>query len=1045
MSALSCLGWLGDTFVNRRINPSGCTRLEDILWLALPGIDPVDLMKTGKTLMLYTLLFYTVPLIDAREYKAVKSKKGKGEGGEGSAAAAAPPPSHDEEAQRATMCLKEWAPQFLDRILLLIREQEGYSNKNPVDKMALPLIHRCVRAFYSSLSASLRELCNIHVAKRIMDADFWPNSKYLGSVLHAIGLTSSPSDKKGLLFFLNLLTDKIIVVTASGSGDSKQQQESAEENKEDGQKKKKKKKCSYIEGGKVYMEREDTPGAAKQHCLYLMSQLMKQAPITQLQPQQQQDIVTKIKAIFYVFKGSSSGSCRDFSQRIMRNVLRALTRRYPVEYKGQDPDKWQQSQWKHWQEWGGYSEDINDLKIKWHVANDDDMKIAADLCEFALGPAFNVIERYLNKDSGEEKEKEQGPDNSSVSADDMCNALCQVMCVQRGANSVLGEFTDALQQQQQKPTIDGMEFEAAERPQLSAGSNHPHNQCYYMLHTSSASSSSSSSSSLSIGFCKVGCGEHFSLLPKGNSSLRTVITSKLNALAEDTNAGVLSTDGEEASAAAAASSDESPSNKRRRVTKEGEGATMMNIDSGSGGGGDSKLENAKVMEKLAESLSLCVNLWLINRSKLLREIHSNMQSRRSRRDEWEGKKKKKVCKIRILNVEYAHYMELLRHEASLENNRRYSTAAHTAITSSLLKLSLNDFKKVRKAANDGLNTALGRYPEACSFILGHLLQQVIERKTASKEQLGGALKVLSFPQVLEAATCSLDSILLVVTHIFSGVCESHEEEQVQAATHAVFMALLSKFCLPVWKEEEQKRVKSIVDKLVSGLGGGSGEGGGGGTVTHWRYRLVAMSLLIQLLLTTPKSLAPAIASPAAMALITGGCVSDLFAMRQLCIRGLAALLATVATHEALTFEPTDSKQEGGETKESSSSSSTLSMQGYKGEKEWNARTYRQFGDRLHQPPSSSHLLEKSKIKSLELGEASFKVLKAFVVFDKEEKSDAKSLFQSLEENHPRLSPNAANQKKQGAALDIFNVFRSRTGYLHEFARAADGVSKHISK
>ena len=37
------------------------------LWLTLPGIDPIDPVKTGHTAMWLAMLFCSVPLIDARD------------------------------------------------------------------------------------------------------------------------------------------------------------------------------------------------------------------------------------------------------------------------------------------------------------------------------------------------------------------------------------------------------------------------------------------------------------------------------------------------------------------------------------------------------------------------------------------------------------------------------------------------------------------------------------------------------------------------------------------------------------------------------------------------------------------------------------------------------------------------------------------------------------------------------------------------------------------------------------------------------------------
>jgi len=923
MSALSCLGWLGDTLLNRKINPPGCTSLESILWLSLPGIDPVDLMKTGKTLMMYTLIFYTVPLIDAKEYK-------------GKAAQGA---EFDDESQRATMCLPEWCPQFLDRVLLVIRQQEGFEKQNPLDQATYHLIHRCVRAFFSSLSDSLAKLCIKHIAKHVLGSDFWPVSKYTGSLLSSVGLTQP---LESLNVMIPLLSSKLIT----------------ESKKSEDTKKDSNRKAMYTEDGKWWKAADGGSVSERQHCLYLFSQLVKQSGSATIRH------LPIIRAIYTVFKDSEDTKIRNFSGRILRNTLRALTRVYPTEYKGHTPGKWNEASWAHWQEWGSH-EDINNLEISWHLPSKLELQHAAALCEFALIPAVKMMETFeLNSSAQDKKDSE----------DTLQNALEQVMNVQRGANAVLGEFSDALSE-----NLESDYSKHTFKPSLESRSQllcvqQSNNTIFYSLVDN---------------------------VPEGCSSLRTYISSKLNQLADKLVEG---------------KSVMLPRKKRRidgeNVPSIKENDSNMLVETKA-----SSSCNVKVMETLSECLSLSLNLWLINNAKLVSNFHHKLTSRRSRRDNWSTKK----CTLRTLNLEWSYYLHLLRSDFELENNRRYTVQVNRTVCS-LLKLSQNDFKKVRDSAAKGLHHTFRRYPESKAFVLGSLMA-TIESPKSSKEEILGALKVFSHRDLLQTVCLNYDNMMLVVNGLFSGTCEGHQDEKVQTATHGAFLLILSTFEAPEvpfsldgnsskvteLKQESQKqrqKLQNTLNRIIAILSGIHG------SAKHWRYQLVATSMLVEMMLCTrsfPQN---------AVQLLTEGMLSDLFALRQICIRGLTAIFTYASVYSTVpvcaivpSFLTKDTKR-------------PINMCEIKDTPDWNGS---------NEISEGATRFDVHRFRKYDIDQQSIQKVGTFI------SRNSEKLFKVLQENHPKLAPNSGTRKREGAATDILNTFISRTSYLHSSVSEPDGV------
>lgn len=119
-SALALLAHIAEPLFARHVFPQGAQHLESLMQLSLPGIDATDPGKTAATLEWLSALFNVVPLADARHYKpapAAEAKEGKGATEESEN-------ELDEAARLATFSFQEWSIAFLDRILLLLKNQD---------------------------------------------------------------------------------------------------------------------------------------------------------------------------------------------------------------------------------------------------------------------------------------------------------------------------------------------------------------------------------------------------------------------------------------------------------------------------------------------------------------------------------------------------------------------------------------------------------------------------------------------------------------------------------------------------------------------------------------------------------------------------------------------------------------------------------------------------------------------------------------------------------------------------------------------------------
>ena len=80
LSVMQAMSQLAPILFHRHYYPQGASHLDALLWQCLAGVDAIDAMKTSLTLTWFTMVFYHIPLIDARHSEGLsKSRVDRGD------------------------------------------------------------------------------------------------------------------------------------------------------------------------------------------------------------------------------------------------------------------------------------------------------------------------------------------------------------------------------------------------------------------------------------------------------------------------------------------------------------------------------------------------------------------------------------------------------------------------------------------------------------------------------------------------------------------------------------------------------------------------------------------------------------------------------------------------------------------------------------------------------------------------------------------------------------------------------------------------------
>jgi hypothetical protein len=324
--------------------PAGAAHLELLLRATLPGIDPVDVLKTGATLAFYHTLFLAIPFVEAAPDAPVSP--------DGSPAELA---EAHEAARGATRMFGEWSVDFLDRLLSVVRAREKHSKASMGDSISLAVLRKATQAFFRALSPQIFAQCARAVAATALNEEV-ENHKLLGALLCSATIARP---REALQILLKPLLDQVLE-----EGDAALTQRSSE------------RLANYV---------------------YLIGQTLRRGgrEVLPYLPR-----IRRLLGLLAPLPLNDTSKLGKMGSKLLRLTLRALTEVYPLEYRALSPQAWRESEaaWMHWTSWGrafelenGDRKGPHDLHIVWHEPSAEELAAARALVEERLSAPLRVL------------------------------------------------------------------------------------------------------------------------------------------------------------------------------------------------------------------------------------------------------------------------------------------------------------------------------------------------------------------------------------------------------------------------------------------------------------------------------------------------------------------------------------------------------------------------------------------------------------------------------------------------------------------------------
>lgn len=363
--------------LNKSLNAANSTNaqhLESLLWATLPGVDVVDFRKTSFTLLFYYSIFCNVPFAPA----PISVDGAETE--------------NEAEARRATTMFKEWSIVFLEKITTLISHLEGHDEEDFVNNSYSSLLQSVLDAFFGTVSFDVFQPCLASIYSFIKDT-YTDNTKCTAALLSSV-CASFP--KETLELFFPLFSSRLV------DGEGKALPQSA---------------------------------AHRDWNLYMLSQLLN-APVGD----HLCAYISPVKKILSAYISHSSLGTRGKANKILRNVLKSICHVSVDDPRPFSVDTETDPSWDHWKNWfsHGTVEGIDKTKFRWHVPNDNDVRIATEFIEWAVSEFVSPVEIIIQEAATSGK-----PIPLDIATSDKVIVALQVASnIARGADLLLGDFND---------------------------------------------------------------------------------------------------------------------------------------------------------------------------------------------------------------------------------------------------------------------------------------------------------------------------------------------------------------------------------------------------------------------------------------------------------------------------------------------------------------------------------------------------------------------------------------------------------------------------
>ena len=448
LSVMQAMSQLAPILFNRHYYPQGASHLEPLLSACLPGVDAIDAMKTSLTLTWFTMVFYHIPLIDARQseglsksrvirndeprprvieritsrFKAVSDSGGvEREEEDVQPMDEMEEDLSSEDARSATFHFEEWSVAFLDQIFKVLSSTDRYAKKDFLDVHTARLLGKVTRAFFACQSNDIFLACATKLCKRVLSQQHTNAAKQYG-ILVAMASLTRPEVMLSKLF--DPLYQRVV----------------------------------QTKGGETKL----APLATSEldWATYLMSQCVKQAAGGSgqhyLLPYKE-----KVVTAFRLLSQHDERSVRKVAGKLIRNYIAALCSVYPSEWRPFDNRVWTDTErWQHWNAWCSWEpesekeESVIDPRTEWHIPSLPEMAVVDELVNGHIEQPLTVLSGWMDgkvelKSSDEKDEKKEGKGDGPIE-----RALSLLINVVRGAQTVLGDMEGTRSTQNEEAGAD---------------------------------------------------------------------------------------------------------------------------------------------------------------------------------------------------------------------------------------------------------------------------------------------------------------------------------------------------------------------------------------------------------------------------------------------------------------------------------------------------------------------------------------------------------------------------------------------------------------
>jgi hypothetical protein len=81
------------------------------------------------------------------------------------------------------------------------------------------------------------------------------------------------------------------------------------------------------------------------------------------------------------------------SGKLLKNILRNFSFHYPLDCRSLNADVWKESKSEKW----GDFQPLEDLKIEWHVPNEEEINICIEFMNQYLDSTLNILQQFIKK------------------------------------------------------------------------------------------------------------------------------------------------------------------------------------------------------------------------------------------------------------------------------------------------------------------------------------------------------------------------------------------------------------------------------------------------------------------------------------------------------------------------------------------------------------------------------------------------------------------------------------------------------------------------